>query len=130
MNSQRRVKIQVWLLIVLVFALGGVTGAAIDRFFVRSAVDPSSASANRNGGPTRYINALKQDLNLSEEQTKSIREILDVNRKEFRGLMSECSGMTELRARTDSRIKALLSPEQQVRFDELQAHRNAEMNKK
>lgn len=126
MTPQRRVKVQVWLLIVLVFALGGVTGAAIDRFLMR----PAGEIPGRSAGPNRYLNALKQDLKLNEAQEKSIREILDGNRKEFRSLMSECTGMADLRTKTDARIKALLTPEQQTHFDELQAHRNAEMNKK
>ncbi|MBK6798609.1 MAG: hypothetical protein IPG76_17960 [Acidobacteria bacterium] len=34
MNPQGRVKYQVWLMIAVVFILGGVTGASLDRLYM------------------------------------------------------------------------------------------------
>src|SRR5262249_33592353 len=126
MNSQRKVKVQVWLLIALVFVLGGVTGAALDRVFVRSATEKPGSRR----GPGHFFREMKDDLNLTEDQEKSIRAIFDENRKEFRSRMAECPGFKEMRARTNERIKELLTPEQRTKFDQIRARRDAEMNHK
>lgn len=124
MNSPSKVKTQVLLLIALVFVLGGVTGAAIDRIFVRS----GSEKHGPRGG--RGIDEMITDLKLTRDQADSIRKIFDENRKDFRTRMSECPGIKEMRARTDERIKELLTPEQQTLFEQHKARRETERNSK
>jgi Spy/CpxP family protein refolding chaperone len=123
MNSPGKIKTQVLLLIALVFVLGGVTGAAIDRIFIRT----GSESRGPRGG--RGMDEMTRDLKLSKEQADSIRKIFDENRKEFRSKMSECPGVKELRERTDARIKELLSPEQQTLLEQQKARREAERHR-
>src|SRR5262249_34127386 len=112
MNSQKRVKIQVWLLIALVFVLGGVTGAAVDRIFVRAGSGKHSEGSRRGFG---QFNKMKENLNLTEGQEKSIRAIFEENRKDFRTRLADCPGVKELRERADARIKDLLTSEQRTK---------------
>lgn len=129
MTSQGKVKLQVWGLIVIVFALGGVTGAALDRLYAhRNASEPAAAS-NDERRPGRHRNMpeeMRRDLNLSEAQVTAVRNIFDEARKESRKYFDECPGFKEQRERTQARIRELLTPEQRQRFDELHARREAE----
>ena len=128
MNSQSRVKVQVWLSIALVFILGGVTGIALDRIFMRSGGERPGAGRGRGTG--HFLSKMKDDLNLNEDQEKSIRIIFDENRKDFRSRMAECPGFKEMRERTDSKIKELLTPEQRTKFDQIRARHESEKNQK
>lgn len=130
MNSQGKVKLQVWLLIAVVFALGGVTGASLDRVYLANHGPFKSASADHPRGPNRMAERLKNDLSLNDEQVAKIKTILEESRKEFPpSRFAECPGFVQSRARTRARIREALTPEQQKRYDEINAQRDAEMNK-
>jgi Spy/CpxP family protein refolding chaperone len=136
MTSQGKVKLQVWLAIVVVFVLGSVTGASLDRLYLAKsdALKPGSTNHNspsgRPRGPARMIERMKSDLNLSDEQATRIRTIFEESRKEFPpSRFAECPGFKESRARARARVREALTPEQQKRYDEINAQRDAEMNK-
>jgi len=129
MTEQKRVKFQVWLLILAVFALGGVTGASLDRLYL------IKQRPDRLGpqGPLRWrqqlLDNMKRDLNLSDDQVTKVRAVFDENRKEFsRRRFSECPGFKEMREKSDARIRSILTPQQQERFDQIKAQREAEQN--
>jgi len=125
MTSQAKVKLQVWLLIVVVFVLGGVTGGSLDRLY-----QSKNSSPGDRRGPHRMMERLKSDLKLNDEQVAKIRMILDESRKDFtQSRFIDCPGVKESRARTRSRIRETLTPEQQKRYDEINTQRDAEMNK-
>lgn len=128
MTSQGKVKLQVWLLIVAVFLLGGVTGGSLDRLYLAKNEAPKPGHGPR--GPNRVIERWKGELNLNDEQVAKIRTILEESRKEFPpNRFAECPGVKESRARTRSRVREVLTAEQQKKFDEMNAQRDAEMNK-
>jgi Spy/CpxP family protein refolding chaperone len=131
MNSQGKVKLQVWLLIAVVFALGGVTGASLDRVYMARYVQFRPASPDHlPRGPQRMAERLRIDLNLNDEQVAKIKTIFEESRKEFPpSRFAECPGFKESRARTRARIREALTPEQQKSYDELNAQRDAEMSK-
>ncbi|HEV2665550.1 MAG TPA: hypothetical protein VG324_11595 [Blastocatellia bacterium] len=127
MNSQGKVKLQVWLLIAVVFALGGVTGASLDRLYLTKS---GTLRGPHTRGPNRMVERLKSDLNLNDEQVTKIKTIFEESRKEFPpSRFAECPGFKESRARTRARIREALTPEQQKRYDEINAQRDAEMSK-
>lgn len=126
MRPQGNVKFQVWLMIGLVFALGGVTGAAIERLVLHSPTERFEP-ARRGGGRAGMIKRMKEDLNLTEEQEKTIHGIFEDSRKQFK--MDDCPGFKEARQRTQTRIREILTPDQVKRFDEINAKRAAEMNR-
>jgi len=126
MTSQAKVKLQVWLLIAVVFVLGGVTGGSLDRLYLSK----SAGNSDRGRGPHRMMERLKSDLKLNDEQIAKIRTIFEESRKEFnQSRLLECPGYVKLRERTRARIRETLTPEQQKRFDEINAQRDAEMGK-
>jgi Spy/CpxP family protein refolding chaperone len=114
MNSRGNVKLQVWGLIVLVFVLGGVAGASLDRILFRS--NTGRSGAGRPGGPRGGMDAMIKDLNLTDDQAKTIRAIFEERRKAFD--LGDCPGFKEAREKTRNLIREALTPEQQKRFDE------------
>jgi hypothetical protein len=130
MNSQGKVKLQVWLLIAVVFALGAVTGGSLDRVYVAKRSSLSNDNPNRPRGPHRMVERLKSDLNLNDDQVAKVKTILEESRKEFPpSRFAECPGFVQSRARTRARIREALTPEQQKRYDEINAQRDADMSK-
>lgn len=132
MTSVGKVKIQVWFLILVVFLLGSVTGASIDRLFLMKgqSVPPHQGRGGERRGPGRMVEQMKTDLNLTEEQTTSVRKIFDESRKEFPPWkFNECPGVKESREKTRANIRAILTSEQQKKYDDFNAQRDAEMKK-
>lgn len=126
MNSQAKVKLQVWLLIVVVFVLGGVAGGSLDRLYLSN----RSGEPGPRRGPHRMVERLRNDLNLNDEQVAKIRTIFEESRKDFpQSRFIDCPGIKESRARTRARVRETLTPEQQKRYDEINARRDAEMGK-
>ena len=74
---------------------------------------------------------MRRELELDERQAAEVRKILDETRNEYRALRSEARPRFDaIRQSARTRIRALLTPEQQQRFDarvaEMDARRNAD----
>ncbi|HYG80654.1 MAG TPA: hypothetical protein VD861_09720 [Pyrinomonadaceae bacterium] len=121
-------RLKIWLVIVGVFLLGGVTGAALDSVYrLRASGDERH---DRRGGrrdkEERLFEEMKRDLSLTDQQATEIRAILDETRNEYRALREKCRPQYDAaRAAARSRIRALLNPEQQQKFDAKAAERDA-----
>lgn len=126
MKTQGKVKIQVWLMILLVFILGGVTGASIDHLY--NAKYGSSRSGPPPGSRRQaMIENMRRDLNLSEDQVKQVRLVFEETRKESqRRSAVECPVFNEMREKTRQNIRAVLNPEQQQKYDAINAKHDAE----
>lgn len=125
MTSQAKVKLQVWVLIVVVFVLGGVTGGSLDRMYLSNRANPE-----RPRGPHRMLERLKNDLSLNDEQVAKVKTILEESRKDFPpSKFHDCPGVRDSRERTRARVRETLTPEQRKRYDEINALRDAEMGK-
>ncbi|MEP7337025.1 MAG: hypothetical protein ABI977_04725 [Acidobacteriota bacterium] len=130
MASLSKVKTQVWLLILVVFLLGGVAGASVDRLLLLKGQSSSPSGKGERGGRGRMIEQMQKDLNLTDEQTASVRAIFEDMRKEFSPRrFDECPGVKESREKSRARVRAILTPEQQKKYDEINAKRDAEMMK-
>ncbi len=117
-------RLKIWLVVVGVFLLGGVTGASLDSLYrLRASGDGRHERGGRRGD---VFEQMKKDLNLTEQQGTEIRAIIDQSREEYRALRNEVSPRyDEVRARARARIRALLNSEQQQRFDAENADRDA-----
>ncbi len=72
---------QVWLVILAVFGLGGITGVSLDRLYLSRAGTPPARGFGRE--PAAMAGRLKNDLKLSDEQTEAVRKIFEESRKAF-----------------------------------------------
>lgn len=131
MTPQGSTRLKIWLVLIVVFALGCVTGASLDSIYLLRA---SSERRERRGGPRGdkkdHFVEMQRDLNLNDQQAAEVRAILDESRNEFRQLRAEVRPRYDaLRQKARERIRALLTPEQQKRFDAKMAEQDARHNK-
>ncbi|MBV9957308.1 MAG: hypothetical protein JO360_02770 [Acidobacteria bacterium] len=116
MSAPGKTRLKIWLVIVGVFALGCVTGASLDSVY----------RLRGRGGKADGFERMKRDLNLNEQQSTQIRAIVDQTRNDYRSLRTEVRPRYDaIRQSARTRIRALLDPEQQQRFDARMAERDA-----
>jgi Spy/CpxP family protein refolding chaperone len=70
---------------------------------------------------------MRTELKLTDEQTKAVQAIIDETRNEYRALRTELRPrFEEPRQKARARIRALLTPEQQQKFDGMIAQQDAQ----
>ncbi|MCI0487679.1 MAG: hypothetical protein L0229_13890 [Blastocatellia bacterium] len=115
MNKQTGMWVKVWGALLLVFALGCVTGAALNGIY-RSQSAASQPLSIREG--EAYFETLQRDLDLTSEQATTVRAILDETRNEYKMVCAEVRPRYDsLRTRARIRMRAVLTPDQQQRFN-------------
>ena len=114
-------KLKVWLVLVVVFVLGSITGAAITGLYrLRAGSDRPERSAHDR------FEKMSRDLSLTEDQRKQVSAILDETRNEYKALRAEVRPrFEEPRQKARARIRALLNAEQQQKFDARVAEQDA-----
>jgi len=105
-----------WILILLVFALGGVTGAAINNMYRLWPASPTPTST-RNAD---YFEMLDSELDLDNQQAATIRSIIDEMRNQYKSVCADVRPRYDtLRENARARMRTVLTPEQQQRFDSI-----------
>ena len=125
MTITGRVKLKIWLVLVVVFVLGGVTGAALTGLYRSRA--SSGRTESRERAMSERVEKMRQDLKLDDQQAAAVRTILDETRNEYRALRTELRPrFDEPRLKARARIRALLNSEQQQKFDAMVAAQDAQ----
>src|SRR5713101_1412765 len=125
MTITGRTRLKMWLVLVAVFVLGSVTGAALTGLY-RSRASSDRPEAREKAMHERF-EKMRSELNLTEDQTKAVRAIIDETRNEYRALRTELRPrFEEPRQKARARIRALLAPEQQQKFDVMVAQQDAQ----
>ncbi len=102
-------------LLLLVFLGGLACGVFATRYtVVRAALRPSASW--RDGGRVRTMAHLKADLNLTPDQAQQIETLLEDLAKYYDNLQAQ---MDDFRQDGKERIKKILTPEQQKKFDKI-----------
>lgn len=129
MNLRGKTRLKMLLAVLGVFALGCVTGASLDSAYRLKASSSSSSGGAAAGQPAKedFFEAMQRNLNLNSQQATEIRSIVDETRGEYRQLRAEVHPRYDsLRRKARVRIRALLNPEQQQKFDTITAQRDAQ----
>ena len=122
-------KAKIWLVLVAVFVLGAVTGGALTGLYRSRASSTAAGRDNRERAMKERFEKMRQELNLSDQQTTQVRAILDETRNEYRALREELRPrFDEPRMKARAKIRALLDTDQQKKFDALVAQQDAEHN--
>jgi len=125
MTLTGRTTLKIWLVLLVVFVLGSVTGAALTGLY-RSRASSGGAEARERAAHERF-EKMRNELSLTDQQTTSVRTILDETRNEYRSLRTELRPrFEEPRMKARTRIRALLTPEQQQKFDAMVAQQDAQ----
>lgn len=127
MTIQGGTKLKVWLVLLGVFVLGAVTGAALDSVYrLRS----SASQTKQHDRAEAFLNMMRGELGLNDQQTAQITAIVNETRNEFRSLRSEARPRYDaIRQKERERIRAILTPEQQQKFDQMVARKDAARQK-
>jgi alkanesulfonate monooxygenase SsuD/methylene tetrahydromethanopterin reductase-like flavin-dependent oxidoreductase (luciferase family) len=124
MTITGRTTFKIWLVLVVVFILGSVTGAALTGLY-RSRASGDRPEARERAMKERF-EKMRRELSLTEQQTTSVRTILDETRNEYRALRTELRPrFDEPRQKARARIRALLTAEQQQKYDAMVAQQDA-----
>jgi Spy/CpxP family protein refolding chaperone len=125
MTLQGRTKLKMWLVLVAVFVLGSVTGVALTGLYRSRAA--GDRPETREKAMHERFEKMRTELKLTDEQTKAVQAIIDETRNEYRALRTELRPrFEEPRQKARARIRALLTPEQQQKFDGMIAQQDAQ----
>ena|SRR5437660_12720107 len=125
MTPRAMTRLKIWLVVLGVFILGGVTGAALDSVY-RLKASGERVTARGSHDKEKMFDRMRSDLNLTDQQAEQIRAILDQTRNEFRALRNQVQPQYDaLRQQVRTKIRALLTPEQQQKFDAKAAEHDA-----
>jgi hypothetical protein len=118
MNPQRKA----WAAFLLVFALGGVTGASVIGIYkLRTGTNAETAVTTVSIRDTdAYFETLKRELTLSDEQAAAMRVVLDRTRDDYKAVCADVRPRYDVvRERARNQLRALLTTEQRPRFDSI-----------
>jgi hypothetical protein len=124
MNERNKMWLKVSALLLAVFVLGSLTGAAVDGIYRARAAGMESRSMSMRDGEA-YFGTLQRELKLNADQASGIRLILDQTRIEYKEICAETRPRYDaLRGQARIQMRALLLPAQQQRFDEIVTQEN------
>lgn len=126
MKLRSSLKTKIWAAVIGVFILGCATGAALSSLYYLKA---SSNARQMKNKKESFLDELRRDLSLTDEQAAQIRLILDQTNEQFRQLRAEVRPRYEaIRQSARARIRAVLNPEQRAIFDAKIAQKDARRN--
>lgn len=123
--TNRRAAIWFAVFAVVVFASGVASGVLIDRLV--GAPPPSAVGGFRGGpNPARLAGRLSRELSLTAEQSARVTAIFEQRRGQVRRMHRDLRAearrrFVEEQGSLRAEIRAVLTPEQQAKFDELVA---------
>jgi len=129
MTPRAKTRLKIWLIVLGIFVLGGVTGAALDSVYRLKASSGRGPEMRGARGDKDKLERMKSDLNLTDNQAAQIRTVLDETRNSYRALRNEVRPRFDaIRQEARTKIRALLNPEQQQKFDARVAEHDARRN--
>jgi hypothetical protein len=114
-------RIEAAALVFVVFLLGILLGGVGDHLWNERVQGQEQLAAKPNTKPTRdqVINDLTQRLQLTPEQQKQIAVTIDDTRSKWQALYAPLDGQhEEIRQQGRAGIRAVLTPDQQGKFDD------------
>jgi Spy/CpxP family protein refolding chaperone len=118
-----RARLRTYAIALAIFVLGAVAGGAVS-YALSERHQREFAEGGVEAFEQRKLRGLVRKLDLSDDQKERVRAILrdqrETRRKLTREVFERCGeSLGHHRDQADARIRAVLGPEQQKRFDEL-----------
>lgn len=122
-----RKNLPIALYLLLVFVSGAVVGALGYRTYN----PPTARSGSANPAPPvvewrrQYMEESKARLNLSDDQIKKLQVVLDqTNARFIEARKQDKQAIQQIREEHVARVREILTPEQQPKYDQLRAERD------
>jgi hypothetical protein len=110
--------LQAKLLILAIFIIGVLTGAVLMDVYETRVFSRNESRSGRSGN-IRETRSFQEFLELTEEQQSQVDLVLEATRESFRTLREQTRPLyDDLREDSRGQIRAILTEEQLVRFDE------------
>lgn len=121
-------KLKVYAIVAGIFVLGAGAGGAAGYAVASKRVAEVLGDERPGASEARRFEGLAAELDLSHEQRRKVRAIMDrhrdENRRLTRAMFEKCGDdLRSLRARVDGEIRTVLDEDQQQRFGELMEKR-------
>ncbi len=117
MNEQMRASMKIWSAIFLVFVLGCITGGAISGLYLARSSDNNQRPVSMRD-TNEYFETLKREVDLTPEQETKMSAVLDEMRNKYKSVCADVRPRYfALREDARLRMREMLSPEQQKKFD-------------
>lgn len=111
----KKYKLWIALTLIVVFALGVVGGIFGERYFMHK-----RDRRPQERTPFPLLEPVAKALGLTAEQRDKLRELFNKNDERMKALDGEIHGrLREMRTRLKGEINGVLTPEQQVKLDEM-----------
>jgi len=121
-NKTRR---EAALLVIVVFLLGALVGGLATHVWSIHA-----AAVSIPHGPDQLIAQLSRDLQFTPDQLKQVTQIVDETHTQVRTLYAPIDSQREqIRQQARDRIRAVLTPDQKVKFEAFLRHLDEERRK-
>jgi Spy/CpxP family protein refolding chaperone len=123
-------KLKIYGIVAGIFVLGAGAGAASGYAVANKRLETVLREDRPGMGDAHRLEALSAQLDLTRDQRRQVRQIMerhrDENRQLARAMFEECGGpLQDLRARVDAEIRAVLTEAQARRFGELMEKRGS-----
>lgn len=120
-NSRSKARV----IVVSVFVIGFAAGALSLNLYQR--LNPSSKGNGPRGGPGVLLKRMNDEIGLEADQQEQIRKILDETREKYGEIRKEMDPAIKgfeprfnaVREESRNRIRALLTPEQLPKYEEM-----------
>jgi Spy/CpxP family protein refolding chaperone len=121
-------KLKIYAMVLGIFVLGAGAGGAAGYAVASKRVAEVLGDDRPEAHEKRRFEALAKELELTREQRKQVRGIMerhrDANRQATKAVFEKCGNdLQALRERVDGEIRAVLDEQQQKRFGELMEKR-------
>lgn len=125
MESSTNSRSKARLIVVSVFVIGFAAGALSLNLYQQ--LNPSSNEKGPRGGPGVLLNRMTKEVGLEGDQQEQIRKILDETREKYGEIRKEMDPAIKnfeprfnaVRQESRDRIRALLTPEQLPKYEEM-----------
>lgn len=112
---------------VVIFGAGVVTGAFVVKYSVQTPARPQHPGVNRPVQPIsagglriEFLRRVERDLNLTADQREQVDKVLAASQERSRKIMEPVTPkIREELQQTREQFRAILNPDQKIRFDEL-----------
>jgi Spy/CpxP family protein refolding chaperone len=118
-EASARQKAALW--VALVFLLGAALGGVVGYIFAHHSVSAANASVPKSEPErrARKVEQLTQELTLTNDQRQKLDAILSQVHAEYKSLHEQNDAqMDQTRQRGRNQIRAILTPEQEPKFEE------------
>lgn len=126
MRSKVKAYFSLSAILLAVFALGSVAGAAIDGLYRTNAIAQAGKAPTIRDGEA-YLRLLDHRLDLTPKQSSEMRSVLNQTKEQYGSLCAEVKPRyNEVRAEAIEKLRSMLRPDQQQLFDALVSQENCD----